>query len=907
MVTQVTPINLLEDYMEKYLLIELQNVRGDIESTLKNNILKHFTNHGLEHSDRMVKNLKELINDNLLSTEKIRLSENELFILILSIYLHDIGMHITKAHDITKNICDLEKEDFISIRDNHGEISAKILEESIRKKEDIYGIKINFNKPLIKTFSKFVCQVISKHQSKFKYNPQEKVDFEGKQVRIGILIALLRIIDKLDCDHNRIDIDQLLQFSIPGESLLHWAACIYVDSVTIDDGNIKIIASYPDNFPPTHIDILNKYIIGNLNEEIELVKDELWKSKIKISFDNQVHRQKGEYSSNKWSSLPDEILKIFEEQIVLAKPKYTTSFKEEDIKKIDWLSYWSLIGNPFLDKPLAFGSEQFVETKKVKSILSEINNLVSAKQGDVRLLIGERGLGKTSLFQLIKGKFEGYYQVNIIDAADVVSNVNTATELHNKLFEKTDKEMFGITDENYNKNNFLEKINKTNFRIICIDSLDRLPSEKENILDEFFKISQHSLTFMKNKIMIILSCSDKWRSFLESKNLSYLGYKNQWSLGGFEPNEAKIMLSKRIEASGKNFNDIFEHDCIAPLQALSNGNPRMILTNAEYSCRLAFTRGIKKINVEFIENEFGEELEKTYDEFLEKQCRKSQQFKEGLVSTFLFFTDLERRNLDRNLGVDLLSQLSNHKIVRDTILIQYYFPLNYVANTTLVKENNGIAISKFVLLEKVKKFINIIKDNGYEIKDFLSFYSRLPFIPQEDKENIINQLKDHQESYEDIQYYEQARIDYNDLKKSVIAGHLYFRKSWDVIQNMIAAILIKTNDINPHDYVLMIQEPFYEDRYGIKRYKNGAGKILADQAYILTTKLKNSMKMRDIWINNYHHITWIRDERSTILRSSSQMYEKYGDKKLVEMCSDHLKRSYIELLEIYDRVKRSEQ
>ena len=147
---------------------------------------------------------------------------------------------------------------------------------------------------------------------------------------------------------------------------------------------------------------------------------------------------------------------------------------------------------------------------------------------------------------------------------------------------------------------------------------------------------------------------------------------------------------------------------------------------------------------------------------------------------------------------------------------------------------------------------------------------------------LINKLREHQESFEDIQYYEQARIDYNDVSKDIVRGQLLFRKSWNVLENSIAAILIKTDKLNPHEYMLMKDEVFYEDRYGVKRYKRGAGKILYDQSYELINKIKETLKENNIWIDHLTDIQWIRHERGNILKSRSGIYAKYADEKIIE-------------------------
>ena len=102
--------------------------------------------------------------------------------------------------------------------------------------------------------------------------------------------------------------------------------------------------------------------------------------------------------------------------------------------KIDWISYWKLIGNPFLDQPLSYGSKYYVETKKLKKISNEIESILKANQGDIRLLLGERGLGKTTLLLTPKVDESIRRATNNIPRLDLqtATDVNVVDLLHHQ-------------------------------------------------------------------------------------------------------------------------------------------------------------------------------------------------------------------------------------------------------------------------------------------------------------------------------------------------------------------------------------------------------------------------------------------------------------------------------------------
>jgi hypothetical protein len=59
---------------------------------LANNLLPHFTDHSVDHSDSVTR-----IIDNLLENGTNTLTDQELFILYSACYLHDIGMQFEQA------------------------------------------------------------------------------------------------------------------------------------------------------------------------------------------------------------------------------------------------------------------------------------------------------------------------------------------------------------------------------------------------------------------------------------------------------------------------------------------------------------------------------------------------------------------------------------------------------------------------------------------------------------------------------------------------------------------------------------------------------------------------------------------------------------------------------------------
>lgn len=71
------------------LFIETEKIKQEVEPILMNKLHLNYTDHSMEHSLRILYQLSQVITELMVSDEK--LNKYEVFILISSIYLHDIG------------------------------------------------------------------------------------------------------------------------------------------------------------------------------------------------------------------------------------------------------------------------------------------------------------------------------------------------------------------------------------------------------------------------------------------------------------------------------------------------------------------------------------------------------------------------------------------------------------------------------------------------------------------------------------------------------------------------------------------------------------------------------------------------------------------------------------------------
>src|SRR6266487_316331 len=122
---------------------EFQDAVGSARSTvgpvLVRNLLPHFTDHSVNHSDRIIGILEQVLEENLSLGGESSLSDDEILILVLAALFHDIGMQVPKAHGIEAPVNELTSAQIERMRSEHGAASARMLRSAIDG-DDAFGI-----------------------------------------------------------------------------------------------------------------------------------------------------------------------------------------------------------------------------------------------------------------------------------------------------------------------------------------------------------------------------------------------------------------------------------------------------------------------------------------------------------------------------------------------------------------------------------------------------------------------------------------------------------------------------------------------------------------------------------------------------------------------------------------------
>lgn len=199
-------------------------------------ILGHYTNHGIDHSERIIEKIGKLLED-----RKDLLNDYERFILLAAAYLHDIGMQSpTYAGLDLKPNYTLQELD--QIRTKHNESSEKMINDSISGKLDF-----SLGLEQCNEFAKYIA-ILARYHREEDITKLKVTSIANKKIRMPFLASLLRLGDELDSDFSRVNINILKLIDIPVESKFHWWAHHYVQSIYIENGIITIIFRFPKEY-----------------------------------------------------------------------------------------------------------------------------------------------------------------------------------------------------------------------------------------------------------------------------------------------------------------------------------------------------------------------------------------------------------------------------------------------------------------------------------------------------------------------------------------------------------------------------------------------------------------------------------------------------------------------------------
>jgi hypothetical protein len=241
------PLRFLRGESAKSRIIRLRDAVAPI---LANNLLPHFTDHSIAHSD----NVTELVDDLIapLQGGDEKLSEQELAILYCACFLHDIGMQYEKAGstqvvrdlDLAERWDDLAEETRREIlREYHHRISAEMVTMSVRSESPIIGLQLDEGYDP----ARIAC-LCEAHATETNSDRYRTLTADGPDIRMTLIAALLRLADILDESRRRACLEKARTLNLSMESQSHWWRHYYTEGITFDEGARTINIWF--DFPP---------------------------------------------------------------------------------------------------------------------------------------------------------------------------------------------------------------------------------------------------------------------------------------------------------------------------------------------------------------------------------------------------------------------------------------------------------------------------------------------------------------------------------------------------------------------------------------------------------------------------------------------------------------------------------
>ena len=256
--------------------VSVQRMREKVEDIWRYPQHRYFTDHSITHSERILRYLWPLTRPCYPA-----LSDSEIYILVASAYLHDVGMQSEKLDpDLKGN------------RKIHQDLSVEMIE--------------TLDLGVLQPYKDDISLVVRAH----RHVPLDADEYEDTQldddlVRPRILGSLLRLADELELTHERVDLTRR-QYQNPHlDALVHWYRHEYVKSVKVreDTKRIQILYRFPVEWREECTYAIADYVQGVIDDTLREIHPYVWDAQAVFKLEPPDIRE-----SPNASSLPDDVL-----------------------------------------------------------------------------------------------------------------------------------------------------------------------------------------------------------------------------------------------------------------------------------------------------------------------------------------------------------------------------------------------------------------------------------------------------------------------------------------------------------------------------------------------------------------------------------------------------------------------
>ena len=261
-------------------------------------LIRDFVHHNILHSQKMAYFAEKIIKSN----RNLHLKEKEVYLLLASIYLHDIGMQceLYKFPEIKKEAerlgakfsneyftqrpsSELSPEEQKELRNNHQFVSAAWIGFSYLDKE---------TKTLLHSSAKTIPDIliediknICMYHSKLDITKCNLINVRYSNIHVQLIAAILRYCDELDIERDKVNIDVVNSFQYDAERVkyhhMHTHTCI-----DFQKNAIKLtVALHPEDIKEISIDRAYDLFIQKFIDKNKDVQKILQRNDVHIYYD----------------------------------------------------------------------------------------------------------------------------------------------------------------------------------------------------------------------------------------------------------------------------------------------------------------------------------------------------------------------------------------------------------------------------------------------------------------------------------------------------------------------------------------------------------------------------------------------------------------------------------------------
>lgn len=342
MLTESEKLELMINLLTREQKDSINKIIKIVEEIWNNNcITSDFTDHGIGHSIRLVGYAYDIL---LSGNKNNELNQNETYLLLASIYLHDIGMQCYPSEffsDIIKTgkeileVKNLSFEDYNIksesakeseertqefIREYHGVLTKAMLDYSFKNASNVLHEASRSIPDSLRTDLTDLCLFHSKYSIK-----RCETNLDGAAGRKRLIAAILRLADELDIRSSRIN-DHYYKFLIKDhKTCIHWLKHKYT-SIYIENNIIKMTITLDPEDAEKYGHILQASIMNKFCCKNRKILEILNFSGFDIKLEGENERKEGISTIKRNTSvkkIPDELLSEF--KLIERKSQYVSN------------------------------------------------------------------------------------------------------------------------------------------------------------------------------------------------------------------------------------------------------------------------------------------------------------------------------------------------------------------------------------------------------------------------------------------------------------------------------------------------------------------------------------------------------------------------------------------------------